>query len=76
MPAAFYDRWELFMVHLTSLTDESLLRYYEGIRLQVSADLRSGFRLMGQAARERANVLLNEIQRRQLSVTPISWPDK
>jgi hypothetical protein len=64
------------MVHLTSVTDETLLRYYEGIRLQASADIRSGFRLMGQAARERANVLLNEIERRRLSVTPISWPDK
>jgi len=64
------------MVHLTSLTDESLLRYYEGIRVQVSADIRSGYRFAGQAAKERADVLLSEIQRRGVSVTPIFWPDK
>ena len=61
---------------LSALTDESLLRYYEHIRAQVSADIRSGFRLMGQAAKERANVLLTEINRRQLDATPIFWPDK
>jgi len=61
---------------VTLLTDESLLRYYEGIRVQVSADIRSGYRFVGQAAKERADALLTEIQRRHLGVTPIYWPDK
>jgi hypothetical protein len=58
------------------VSDESLLRYYEGIRVQVSADIRSGYRFLGQAAKERANILLIEIHGRGLSVTPIFWPDK
>ena len=61
---------------LTPLADESLLRYYEDIRTNVSADIRSGYRLLGEPAKERANVLLAEIQRRGLSVTPIFWPDR
>ena len=62
---------------LKALTDESLLQYYEDIRAHVSADTRSegGHRFLGQAAKERANRLLKEIQRRQLSVTPIYWPE-
>jgi hypothetical protein len=61
---------------LTILTDETLLRYYEDIRGHVSTDIRSvgGHRFLGQAAKERANLLLTEIKRRQLSVTPIYWP--
>jgi len=58
---------------MTSLTDESLLRCHEGIRVQVSADTRSGSRFIGQAARKRANALLGEIHRRELSITPIFW---
>lgn len=43
------------LMDLTSLSDESLLRYYEGIRVQVSADIRTGYRLVGQEAKDRAN---------------------
>ena len=61
---------------LTDITDESLLRYYENIRAQVAADNRSGiYRFLGQAAKERENRLLIEIQRRQLNITPIRWPE-
>jgi hypothetical protein len=61
---------------LTVLTDETLLRYYENIRAHVSADIRSGgHHFLGRPARERANLLLVEIQRRKLSITPIYWPD-
>jgi hypothetical protein len=63
-------------MEITSLTDDSLRRYYEGIRIQVSADIRTGCRFMGEDAKERAKVLLAEIHRRQLEVTPIFWPDK
>lgn len=65
------------MTDLTALSDESLRRAYEDIRAQVSADARSGgeYRFMGEAAKERANRLLAEIQRRGLNVTPIYWMD-
>ncbi len=65
------------MTDLTALSDESLRRAYEGIRDQVTADSRAGgtYRFMGQAARDRANVLLNEINRRGLSIPPIYWMD-
>lgn len=64
------------MLDLSRVSDESLLRYYEAIRVQVSADIRSGYRFLGEAARDHANVLLTEIHRRGLSVTPIYWPDR
>jgi hypothetical protein len=61
----------------TALSDESVLRAYEHIRNEVMADARSGgmYRFMGQAAKDRANLLLTELNRRGLSVTPIHWLD-
>jgi hypothetical protein len=60
---------------ISVLTDETLLRYYEDIREHVSADIRSGgHHFLGQAAKERADILLTEIRRRGLSITPIYWP--
>jgi len=63
-------------MNMMSLSDESLLRYYENIRTEVSTDIRSGYRFLGQPAKERASALLTEIHRRELSVTPIFWPDR
>jgi hypothetical protein len=65
------------MTGLTALSDESLLRAYEDIRVHVSADSRSGglYRFMGHAAKDRANLLLIEIHRRGLNVAPIYWLD-
>jgi hypothetical protein len=62
---------------LTGLADDTLIRAYEDIREHVMADLRSGgaYRLMGQAAKDRADTLLAEIQRRGITVTPIYWAD-
>ena len=49
---------------------------YEDIRVHVPTDIRSGgHRFQGRAAKERANLLLTEIHRRQLSVTPIYRPE-
>jgi hypothetical protein len=59
---------------VSSMSDESLLRYYEEVRSQVSADIRWGRRFMRTAVKDRANSLLAQIRRRQLSVTPIYWP--
>jgi 2-phospho-L-lactate guanylyltransferase (CobY/MobA/RfbA family) len=65
------------MTDLTALSDESLRRAYESIRDQVTADSMAGgtYRFMGQAARNRAKALLNEINRRGLRITPIHWTD-
>ena len=59
------------------LTDGNVLRSYEFIRDQVSADAKidKRYRLMGVKAKERANALLDELRRRKLAVSPIEWPD-
>ena len=65
------------MTDLTALSDETLFRYYEDIRTEVMADVRSGgtYRFIGQAAKDRANDLLTEIHRRGLTIAPIYWLD-
>ena len=57
------------------LTDESILQLYENIRQQVEADRRLGaeFRLLGDTAKEQAQRLRDEIDRRGLRVAPIIW---
>jgi hypothetical protein len=57
------------------LTDEAVLRLYDGIRRQVDADKALGdkYRLVGAAARERAERLREEILERGLKFTPIVW---
>jgi hypothetical protein len=64
-----------FLMVLQDLTDESILRLYESVRNQVSADIRLGskHRLLGETAKRRAQQLLDEIDRRRLQVTPIDW---
>jgi hypothetical protein len=61
---------------LTHVTDETLLKLYENVRSQVSADIRLGdrYRLLGDTARKYADNLFEEIQRRGLQVSPIYWP--
>lgn len=57
------------------LSDESVLRLYDGIRRQVDADKALGerYRLIGPAARERAESLRAELVRRELKFLPINW---
>ena len=57
------------------LSDESILRFYEEIRQHVSADLATGnrSRFMGEAAKQRAERLREEIDRRRLRCNPIKW---
>jgi hypothetical protein len=66
------------MKNLDLLTDETLVQSYEQIRDQVAADAQSSgrYRFMGLAAKERANMLLDEIRRRRLVVSPIDWPER
>jgi hypothetical protein len=57
------------------LSDESLRNLYESVREQVSADIRLGgkHRLMRKTAKDYAERLREEIDRRRLEVNPISW---
>jgi hypothetical protein len=60
---------------LEHLSDESLLAYYESIRRQAAADTNLGgrHRLVGAGARQHAEELQQEMQRRQVRFTPIDW---
>jgi hypothetical protein len=59
------------------LSDESILRFYEDIRQQVAADLATGnrYRFAGEAARQQAERLRIEIDRRRLRCNPVEWRD-
>jgi hypothetical protein len=56
------------------LSDHYIVQIYESIRDQVLADATSGVRLVGEPARERAERLREEIDRRGLFCKPIEWP--
>jgi hypothetical protein len=58
-----------------SMADDNILRLYENLREQVSADIRLGsrHRLLGEAARQQADRLREELDRRGLRYTPIVW---
>jgi len=60
---------------IQDMSDENVLKLYENIREQVSADSRAEgkYRLLGEAARQQADRLRGELERRQLSFTPIDW---
>jgi hypothetical protein len=60
---------------VANLADENLLKFYENIRAQVAEDVRLGsrHRLLGDTARQQAERLREEIDRRRLSVHPIFW---
>jgi hypothetical protein len=59
------------------LSDESILRFYEDIRQQVAADLatENRYRFAGEAAKQQAERLRIEIDRRRLRCNPIKWGD-
>lgn len=59
---------------LERLGDQSILWMYNNIREQVMADAATGSRFVGEAAREQANRLQSEINRRGLKCGPINWP--
>lgn len=62
-----------YMNDIQQLTDESICRLYENIRDQVAADVRTGshYRLLGETARQQAERLCAEMDRRRLWFTPI-----
>ena len=62
-------------MNFANCSDETLLHYYESIRRQVMADKQSGgrYRLAGANVKAYATRLKDEIDRRQLHLTPIDW---
>jgi hypothetical protein len=60
---------------LVELSDESLLAYYESVRRQVMADGRLGGRrqLVGATAKQYAERLGDEMNRRRMAYKPIDW---
>lgn len=62
-------------MNLTDTTDESLLAMYESVRRQVMVDVRLGNRrLAGNAMKQYASQLQDEMNRRQIPFKPIEWP--
>ena len=63
------------MSELQRLTDKSIRTLYNSIREQVALDVRSGspHRFMGEPARQQAERLRAEMDRRRLKFTPIEW---
>jgi hypothetical protein len=63
------------MSDIQRLSDESLHTLYENIRDQVAIDHRSpvGRRFMGETARQQAERLREEMDRRRLRFDPIEW---
>jgi hypothetical protein len=59
---------------IESLSDESVLHFYEDIRQQVAADLAAGnrYRFLGEAAKRQAERLRMEIDRRRLKCNRLS----
>lgn len=57
-----------------NLSDHFIIHMYESIRDEVLADAASGISLLGEPARDRAEEVRQEIDRRGLFCTPIEWP--
>ena len=60
---------------IENLSDDSVLHLYENIREQVAADLRMWSRhgLLGDTARQQAERLRKELDRRGLRYSHIDW---
>ena len=66
--------WER-VVGIANLTDESILRFYDSIRIQVDADHGSKYKFaMASSVKQYATNLREELTRRRLQHTPIEWP--
>lgn len=62
------------MSEFAGLSDHFIMRMHEFIRNEVQADALAGTRLIGLPARQRADRLFREIERRGLFCKPIEWP--
>jgi len=63
------------MHNIHVLTDETVLKLFDSIHEQASADIRLGgrHRLLGEAARKHADRLREELDRRRVRYAPIVW---
>jgi hypothetical protein len=63
------------IMSFSNAKDDSLLVFYESVRRQVDADTNSGgrYRFLGETARQYAERLREEMDRRRLRFTPIDW---
>jgi hypothetical protein len=62
-------------VGFSQFKDESILRLYDNIRLQVEAERGLRYKFMSsETVKQRASALHEEITRRRLQHTPIEWP--
>ncbi|MET4384612.1 hypothetical protein ABIB73_000347 [Bradyrhizobium sp. F1.4.3] len=63
---------------IENLSDESVLRLYENIRIQAAADRALGgrYHLLGDTAKHRAEIIREEIDRRKLRTDRIEWPSR
>ena len=63
------------MDDLSKSRDESFLVFYENVRRQVDADIKSGghYRFIGESVKQYADRLSEEMDRRRLRFTPIDW---
>jgi hypothetical protein len=61
-------------VAIEKLRDESILRFYDGIRREVEADGRSKHKFAaGRSVKEYADALREEMTKRRLPHPPIQW---
>jgi hypothetical protein len=61
-------------MNYSQMKDERLLLFYDAVRQQVILDGNSRYRFAGDGVRAYADKLLEEMDRRRLSFTPIDWP--
>jgi hypothetical protein len=62
-------------MNFSNARDESLIAFYENVRRQVQADMQSGgrYRFIGESARQYAEALREEMERRRMKFMPIDW---
>ena len=62
-------------MNFANVKDESLLAFYESVRRQVQADMHAGgrYRFVGETARQYADRIRDELERRRLRFSPIDW---
>jgi len=62
-------------MNFSRASDQSLIAFYENVRLQVQADMESGgrYRFAGESMKQYADTLGEEMDRRRLNFTPINW---
>ena len=62
-------------MNFDNTADESLVAYYENVRRQVDADIKSGgsYRFIGESVKQYADRLGEEMDRPRLRFTPIDW---